>query len=224
MRLPDDFWAKEIIVLRKGLQIEIPNSNSAIGDLALREINHRVANTLTMLSAGIRSHFRHVEDPRLRMALKRHESQILGIGELHRLLGTQPVAAGCDISDYFQTVCNALVRSVLAPLDLRCEVLLSDGVLPAAACTKLGMVISELVMNSAKHAFRDSEGGRLRIQVLREGDYCHCLVSDNGVGLGLRAGGAGTGIVSQLVREVGGILRARSGSWGTDVSVVFPIQ
>jgi len=191
-------------------------------DLAIREFNHRVANTLCLLSAGLRQDFIHVTSPELKTALRRHERQIISIAELHRLLGTDAGSEKCAIAAHFQPLCNALACAVLAPLNVRCEAFLADETLRAEQCTKLALIISELVINAAKHAFPANQAGSVRIEIVHEGGICRCTVSDDGIGLGSGPAGCGSGIVSVLVAELAGRIFVQSGKWGTAISVMFP--
>jgi len=191
-------------------------------DLAIREFNHRVANTLCLLSVGLRQDFIHVTSPELKAALRRHERQIISIAELHRLLGADAGSEKCAIAAHFQPLCNALACAVLAPLNVRCEAFLADETLRAEQCTKLALIISELVINAAKHAFPANKAGSVRIEIVHEGGICRCTVSDDGIGLGSGPAGCGSGIVSVLVAELAGRIFVQSGKWGTAISVMFP--
>jgi len=201
----------------------VVKAKPAFHDLAIREINHRMANTLCLLIAGLRRDFAQVASPEVKAALRRHERQIASIGELHRLLAPEARSEECAIASYFQPLCNALHCAVLAPLNVRCEAFLAEGMLRAELCEKLALIISELVMNAAKHAFPNNTAGNVRIDIFHEGGICRCTVSDDGAGLGSGLAGSGSWIVNRLVAELGGQIFAQSGSWGTAISVVFPV-
>ena len=145
-------------------------------DFAIQEFNHRIANSLALLIAGLNRDFAQVESPSLRAALRRHENQIVNIGALYRLLANEPASDECGIASYFQPLCRALARSVLTPLSIDCEACLGEGALPTKQCTRLAQIICELVMNSAKHAFPDSRGGHVKVDIFTETRVCCCIV------------------------------------------------
>ena len=182
-----------------------------------------MANTLCLLIAGLRRDFAQVTNPELKAALRRHEAQIAGIGELHRLLAAEAAPEERVIASYFRPLCNALGCAVLAPLNVRCEVFLADGTLRAEQCEKLALIISELVMNAAKHAFPNNTAGSVRIDIFHEGGICRCTVSDDGTGLGSGLAGCGSSIINILVEQLDGRIFVQSGSWGTAISVVFRV-
>jgi len=118
---------------------------------------------------------------------------------------------------------------MLVPAGLHCEVFLSDEDMLARKCSKLGLIICELVTNAAKHAFLFDGKGLVRIDVALEDGLCRCVVSDNGSGFDAGQGrsssssnGSGGKIVDVLIRELRGLYQARPGPGGSDITVVFP--
>lgn len=183
-----------------------------------------MANTLAILQANCRQEFGRVADPVLKEGLRRHEIQILHLAELHHFLSRGAGRGEIEAADYFQPLCDVLSRSILAPLALRCEAFVGEGVLDASTCEWLGLIISELVMNAAKHAFPDRTEGRVRIEIYApDGMAWCCTVADNGCGIGkTAAGGTGSRIVDTLVQMLDGQLAVDSGPSGTTIVLRFP--
>jgi two-component sensor histidine kinase len=83
------------------------------------------------------------------------------------------------------------------------------------------LILAELVVNAAKHAFFDSRGGQIRIDIyLREGQS-FCVVADNGVGMRGPASGTGSQIVKSLLEALGARSAMQTGNSGTTVSMFF---
>lgn len=205
-------------------QVDEPQATVAIDHtsaLLLREFQHRIANTLTILNATLRLEFAGFADPNLKVALGRCEKQIIAAAELNRFFVGGGLTNEITTTGYFESLCAHLSRSVLAPLGLKCEVSVEEGVLPAKKCEFLGLTITELVMNAAKHAFPTDSRGCVRIHILFRDGYWSCTVSDNGVGMWKDVRGAGSRIVDGLVDALGARLAVRSGANGTAVSVAF---
>jgi len=190
--------------------------------LVVREFQHRIANTLTVLNASLQLQFAAFSDPKLHEALRRHQEHILAVAELHRFFGAAPGTGNIAVEPYFQELCAILSRSVLAPLGLNCEAYVSSGVLPAEKCEWLGLVVAELAMNAAKHAFPGDVGGCVRIEMHPRDAYWCCTVIDSGVGIRNVGPGGGSKITNSLVGALGGRLATRSGSNGTAITIVFP--
>ena len=97
----------------------------------------------------------------------------------------------------------------------------------------LGLITTELVINSLKHAFNDdSKGGRIVVAFDVSGTDWRLSVADNGVGkpdgvFAQAKSGLGTGIITALAKQLDAKLDTESGPAGTTVSVThatFPNQ
>src|SRR5580658_7393780 len=61
--------------------------SSIISPMVMREFQHRVANTLTILGASIRLELATFNTPGLEEASRRLEKHIIAVGDLHRFFG-----------------------------------------------------------------------------------------------------------------------------------------
>jgi two-component sensor histidine kinase len=215
--------------LSKSIEVEPPAepSQTAVrsvvaSPLILREFQHRMANTLAILGASLRKELAPFKDPCLREALKRHEKRIVAAADLHRFFSRHSGDGTISAEGYFQSLCGVLSRSVLAPLGLQCEAFVDKADMPAAKCELLGLAITELVLNAAKHAFPDNSYGRVRTDVLKRDHHWCCTVSDNGTGIRNEFNGSGSDIIAGLVDALEGQMAIRTGPEGTAVSIIFP--
>jgi two-component sensor histidine kinase len=217
--------------LSKSIEVEPPAELSqtavrsgAASSLVLRELQHRMANTLAILSANLRIELAPFKDPSLRAALKRHEKRIVAAADLHRFFSRHSGDGTIPAEGYFQSLCGVLSRSILAPLGLQCEAFIARADMPAAKCELLGLVITELVLNAAKHAFPGTSHGRVHTEILERNNRWYCTVSDNGIGIRNEFNGSGSHIIASLVDALEGQLAIRTGPEGTSVSVIFPCR
>ncbi len=187
----------------------------------LREMHHRMANTLTLLTAQLWNEFRSSETPQLRRSLTRFEARIAAFGHLHRLLAVGPGDRCIAVRPYIEELCRALSEAVLTPLGVRCEVSADNGILRGGTCERLGLVISELVTNAAKHAFTGLGGGTVRVELVSRSGHWLCTVSDNGSGMAMPLPNRGAKILDEIAHVIGGTLALQSGANGTSVSVTF---
>lgn len=190
--------------------------------LILREFHHRVANTLTVISASLRRDLSSFHDPQLRDILTRHEHQILNFGALFRFLAVGTHQESLSSEAHFRPFIEVLAKSILTPIGARCEAVITDDYLPGAHCERLTLIITELVMNAAKYAFQACPAGTVRIVIREDRGIWLCSVSDNGLGMLYRTKGLGSQIVDALVHTMGGRMIIRSSKRGTQVLVVFP--
>ena len=89
----------------------------------------------------------------------------------------------------------------------------------------IGLVVTELVINSVKHAFKDTtKDGAIKVSYDVSGSDWQLAVSDNGSGKpdGVFAQpktGLGTGVVKALAKQLDAQVVTMSGALGTKVSV-----
>lgn len=189
--------------------------------LLLREMHHRMANTLTLLTAQLWQEFRSSTTPRIRRSLTRCEARIAAFGHLHRLLAVGARNRPIPAQGYVEELCHALSEAVLTPIGVRCEVSVDDGVIPSGTCERVGLIITELVTNAAKHAFAGLDGGLVRVEMTSKPGRWLCTVSDDGTGIEVPLANSGTRILDDLAQMIGGTLILRSGADGTSVTVTF---
>jgi two-component sensor histidine kinase len=137
--------------------------------MVMREFQHRVANTLAILSASLRTELATFNVPGLNDALRRHEAQIVAVADLHRFFSHCFENVEIPADHYFQPLCAVLSRSILAPLGLHCEVSVGKTPMCANECEFLGLAVSELVLNAAKYAFSERRSGCVRVEIFEQG-------------------------------------------------------
>jgi two-component sensor histidine kinase len=195
--------------------------SSIISPIVMREFQHRVANTLAVLSSSLRLELATFSTPGLEEALRRHEKRVIAVADLHRFFGRYSEVLEFSAEHYFQSLCALLSKSILSPLGLHCEVLVDKAPMRAEKCELLGLAITELVLNAAKHAFPGKSSGRVRIEVVMRDDRWYCTVSDNGIGIWKMSSGSGSQITDGLVDALEGQLTVCTGRNGTAVSITF---
>jgi two-component sensor histidine kinase len=191
--------------------------------LVMRELQHRMANTLTILQANCRVEFAGVADGSLQESLRKHEYHIHRLAELHHFLSRGAGHGEIEVASYFRPLCAVLGRALLAPLDLHFEAFIGDGILDGGTCEWLGLIVTELVTNAAKHGFPDGSGGCVRVELLALGEngWC-CTVADNGCGMSKATRGTGSQILSALIELIDGHIGIETSAGGTSFTVLFP--
>lgn len=119
-------------------------------DLLLREVYHRVKNNLQVVDALINMEHRRLPDQRSRDALSNLRARVRTLGMVHAQLMTSDNLATFDIAVFLHELVENLSRLVKASdtrvtLDSVSAQVTMDFGLP------LGLIITELVTNAAKH-------------------------------------------------------------------------
>jgi len=178
------------------------------GELILEEMRHRIANSLQIIASVVRIKAHLVQSEDARQHLEDVHQRVLSIAELQEQLDAADDAGVGNISRYLSIVCSRLASSLIDPsrkIELRVE---ADEVsLPADTCISIGLLVTELVINALKHAFRGDMPGLIHVTFADHPLGWQLCVSDNGVGCdshaAVRAAGVGSRIVSTLARRLG---------------------
>src|SRR5262249_29261606 len=87
---------------------------------------------------------------------------------------------------------------------------------------RLGMIVSELVTNAARHAF-GADGGEIRVELKSSSNFVECCVADDGTASAQISPARGLKIVEALVDGLGGRIERRHSSKGRTGALTFQI-
>jgi len=193
-------------------------------ELVNREAHHRMKNTLMLLAASVRRDFKRGQNNELPAAVDRFERRIAAFGQLYHLLSGGEDVEAISVASFFEPLCEALSETILEPAGIRCEAAIEEGRLCATQGRRLGLIVSELVTNAAKHAFPDNKGGLIRVEAVnRKGCWCF-TVTDNGRGATGSLQGTGGRILAGLARSIGAELDYQSCQSGTHATIAVPAR
>ena len=175
-------------------------SNTRLETL-LREVNHRVANSLAMVSAFVHMQAKALVNDEARAALEDTERRIQAIAQVHRRLYTSDDVESVAMDEYLAALVEELedtwsTRS--APRSIRLDA--EELRLHPDKAVSLGVIVNELVSNACKYAYGAGTAGEVRVRFgnADEGHF-HLIVEDDGIGLTEGAAPRGSGLGSRLV-------------------------
>jgi two-component sensor histidine kinase len=181
-------------------------------DLLLREVYHRVKNNLQIVDGMLMMQTRRLVDPVAREALTAMRGRLYALGLVHHQLMESHDLETFDIAPFLKELSENVMQSGPSTeigLSVRAEPLTVglDFAIP------LGLIVTELVTNSLKHAFPTGVG---QVEVVLErtpGGDVLLVVSDNGRGFNpesqVSGGSLGSTIVEGLVKQLGGTLTVK---------------
>jgi two-component sensor histidine kinase len=143
-----------------------------------REMSHRVKNSLASVVGLLRVQGRNAESEDVRNALKDAASRITTIAQVHDHLWRSTRIGFVDIADFAGELCRKLQETV--PHQVSCT--FGHLMISADKAIPLGLLINEVVTNSAKHAYPD-RSGEIQVSGERRDAELHVEVSDQGIGL-----------------------------------------
>ena len=182
-------------------------------EVLLREIHHRVKNSLQLASSLLALQGEHAQDERISTALKDAGNRIWSMALVHEALYRTSNLAEISASDYLGGLIEHLLSSggvTVSALNVESHF---DAIrLKADTAVNCGLILNELLSNVMKHAFPKGSGGSVRLSLVKtSGNNLELRVSDNGCGIPQGADlkdlyGYGLSVVRALVSEMHGTM------------------
>lgn len=207
-----------------------PNSDSH--DQALerhaqraREVEHRVKNTLQLISSIVLLQGRRAEDDAARQALKGVQQRVAAVSVAHRHISWSDDAELVEVA--------ALVREIVGDLanaagreGVEIELDLDTVSIPGRQAAPVALLVSETIGNALRHAYPDGRQGRTLVALRRTADGFELAVRDDGIGMpdGAPRTGFGLTVVQLMTQQLRGKLEIVSAQPGMQVTVSVPMD
>src|SRR5690242_15977723 len=198
-------------------------------DLLLREMNHRINNSLQIIASILLLKAHTVQSDDTRRHLQDAHERVMSVAAVQEQLHPTPFGALIEAKSYLTKLCESLAVSMILddqPISIRVEA--GKGSTTSEQAVSMGLITTELVMNALKHGFPDGARGKIVVGFESTDLAWRLAVSDDGVGISTRLAdapvrtGLGTSIVEALTRQLGGRVATSAASPGTTVSVTVP--
>jgi two-component system, sensor histidine kinase PdtaS len=194
-------------------------------DTLALEFEHRVMNSLQMLSSLLTLQCRTATTPEAAAQLMIAAHRVSAVGRVHGRLHLLDHQDSVEFSLYLQDLCNDLAALLFPNPAGRAIIVQSTRFeIPTALGIPLGLIVSELITNATKYTT-----GNITVRIVTTTPNSHSLsVLDDGPGLPAgfnpaKSKGLGMKIVLLLVEQIGGELHVLSGGYscGARFTVTF---
>jgi len=193
-------------------------------DFLLKEVNHRVQNSLQLVAAFLRLQSRSSEDEGLKLQLAEADRRLNAVALVHRRLYRDDSVEVIDLSRYLEDLVLEMQTTMDAEWRRQFEIDLAPILISTDRAVNVGLILTELVINAQKYAY-SGRPGPLAIQVEQYRDKMRLIVSDRGSGKvsGGRVG-FGAKILTALVDRLKGHLDEEDNRPGLRTTVTVPIE
>jgi two-component sensor histidine kinase len=220
---------EEVAALRRELESERRRADeleAALGRTTslLQEADHRMKNSLQVISSLMLLKARRIGDDAAKRALQNMAERVSAIATVHRLLQSVGQESRFDLAT-FAAELAADSRSAVAPGQIDVSVDFEPLTVAVSKAPAVALVLNELVTNAVRHGFPEGRKGRIRVEGKRHDGEIRLTVADDGVGIEGEplTGAFGRPLTEMLVRQLRGRVIWEDAAPGTRVVVDIPV-
>ena len=191
-------------------------------DFLMREIDHRVQNSLQMVSSFLGMQARMIDDQTTVNHINEARSRLAAVALVHRRLYADGHAQTVDLSRYLSELKYEIVSSIDKEWDHQITVDLSPILIAADRAVSIGLVFAELIMNANKYAY-GGKAGPISIVLEQHRGRFRLIVADKGSGKKGPGSGFGTKMLRAVVASLGGKIEETDDRPGLRVIVTAAI-
>jgi len=193
-------------------------------ELLIREADHRIKNSLQMVTSLLSLQLRSITDPDAAAALRWAISRVRAIAASHLALQASEDLREVDLAIVLREVCTHF--SELQPaISIVCRA--SEAlILDADRAIPLGLAVSEVLTNALRHGFRGRPHGEVVVDAYIETSELIVRVGDDGIGMQPPSGelGLGSRIIRALAAQLAATIEIDSSlDAGTRVTIRLPL-
>lgn len=171
-------------------------------DFFLKEVHHRVKNNLQLLLSLTR-----LKTKDGKIETHEIEDSISSIARAYEAIYQSDEIHNISIENYL----NQIIKPIIYGRDIEFSLTSIDFYRNIDFMIPIGLVVTELVNNSLKHAFLDTKNNKIDFSICLEGNYLKLKYADNGNGFGkvflngiLESDSFGITIMQGLIEQLNG--------------------
>ncbi len=193
--------------------------------LLLREMNHRVGNSLQIIVSLLHVQAGATENVEVQEALNAARGRVAAVAQVHRRLYTSDQVTTVAADQYLSALLDDLqVSAKHAEFGVTLSIEADPIEIDPDRAVAIGVIVTELVINASKYAYPGGSGP-VRVELRCAGDQILLAVEDDGAGispdLAAQSNGLGNRIVRAMSNKLGADLTFEPRTRGARVSLRF---
>ena len=197
-------------------------------ELLLKEIHHRVKNNLQTIASLLNMQARSHDNQEIKSILHSNQNRVFSMAMVHEMLYAHVDLSKINYQNYVEQLCNFLIDSFKrTDEEIQCNINIKCIQFNIETAVPLSLLISELITNSLKHAFPDTNKGTINVNIEKTDPVYYLLTySDTGIGIDANtfqgtSNSMGVKLIGKLARQLGGTLKLVASTSGTTFLVKF---
>lgn len=236
-RSPDEFMEHDLAFLQGaanilGMAIERERRERHLKSalerqqVLLKEMNHRVKNSLSIVASMLRLQATDIDDTALTVHLGEAAHRVAAVARAHEQLYQRADLHRMDVGEYIGAICRDLGETAA-----ECRIF-ADTVtgieIETDRAISCALIVNELITNAIKYAYRNQAGGKIWVTVAEAGaDSFSITVRDEGSGLPdgfdpLKAKGLGMRIIKSFTVQLNSTISVQAHNPGTEFVITIP--
>lgn len=190
----------------------------------LKEVNHRIQNSLQLVSAFLALQARAANDESLTAHLSEAQRRLSAVALVHRRLYSDDHLEMIDLGRYFDDLVTDMKVSMGEDWAKAITTNFAPILIPTDAAVSIGLVLTELVINAQKYAYAGAVGP-VAINLEQHRNRLRLIVADTGTGkANASRKGFGTQMLNAMVKQLHGSIDETSNQPGLRVVVTAPVN
>lgn len=190
-----------------------------------REAEHRVKNTLQLISSIVMLQGRRAADEGAKQALRAVQQRVAAVSVAHRHVSWSDESEEVELAGLIREIVGDLAGSA-GREGVEIDLDLESVTIPGRNGAPMALLVSEAVGNALRHAYPEGQNGRIRVALRRTPSGYDLEVEDDGVGLAAGAPKTGFGLtVAQLMcQQLKGRMVTGAEQPGVRIAVSVPME
>ncbi|WP_286244365.1 MASE3 domain-containing protein [Methanobacterium ferruginis] len=195
-------------------------------EVLLREIHHRVNNNMQIILSLLNLQTQYVETDEALEILQETQNRVKAMATIHENLYQSHDLTTINFAEYIQSLVKGIFFSYrIKEGQIEPIIEIGDVMLNIETAVPCGLIISELVSNSLKHAFSPEQKGIIRISLHSQDDTFTLTINDNGIGFPddldfKNTNSLGLQLVNNLINQIDGDIQLNK-THGTEFIITF---
>ncbi|WP_421764255.1 tetratricopeptide repeat-containing sensor histidine kinase [Ekhidna sp.] len=148
----------------------------------LKEIHHRVKNNLQVVSSLLSMQSRFITDESALGAVNEGQTRVESMALIHQKLYQENNLSGVNAKEYIEDLAEILKQSYATDTNVEFEYDVDELMIDVDTIIPIGLILNELICNSLKHAFPESEEGLIKVGLKEVDNELKLEIRDNGIG------------------------------------------
>lgn len=226
--LHDGFQNNRLRSLNAALQRTLDDKDLLLQqkDVLMKEVDHRVQNSLQLVSSFLALQAKAATDPGVREQLTEAQARLSAVALVHRRLYRDDQIQTVDLARYLEELVGDMKQSLGAEWSAQMRLDLAPVLMPTDRAINLGLVTTELIINATKYAY-DGAAGAVTITLEQYGNRLRLIVADEGRGrMNAPIGdgrGFGSRMMAAMMQRLSGSIEYDDNQPGLRAIVIAPI-